>query len=123
MIPRVGGGQHGDSSLEVALSYATGCYCRENKWHVAKYLIKFLHCRVAGDSWTELEFVLRVIVFILIERFAPRLACRHSAVAGRFVELPRSADARVDEVLGDAGDSQHRQRGELGVHAGAVQVG
>ena len=46
-----------------------------------------------------------------------------AALAGRAAELPRPADARVDEVLGDGRHPEHRHRGELGVHARPVQVG
>ena len=53
----------------------------------------------------------------------PRLARRRPARAGRAAQLPRSPDAGVDEVLGDAGHSRHRARGELGHDPGALQVG
>ena len=44
-------------------------------------------------------------------------------MARRPAELPRPADARVDEVLRDGGHPRHRLGGELGLHARPVQVG
>ena len=55
--------------------------------------------------------------------FEPRLARRRAARPGRAPQLPRSPDAGVDEVLGDARHPGHRARGELGRDPGAVQMG
>ena len=48
---------------------------------------------------------------------------RGAARAGGAAQLPRSADARVDEVLGDARHLRHRARGQLGRDPRPVQVG
>ena len=52
-----------------------------------------------------------------------RVDRRRAARAGRAAELPRSPDAGVDEVLGDARHSRHRARGELGHYPRHLQVG
>ena len=56
-------------------------------------------------------------------RLSDGVAAGRAAHAGRAAELPRPADARVDEVLGDGRHPEHRPRGQLGLHARPVQVG
>src|SRR5580765_493270 len=54
---------------------------------------------------------------------AVRLDRRRAPRSRRALELPRSSDARVDEVLGDARHPRYRTRGQLGHDPRALQVG